>query len=122
MDPEDIKQIIIGYYAIESAIGAILKPIRIELSDSETVATMPKGGKATLECIRWDCEAIQKVLNRIHDNLFDMEKDLCADEEIAEAVEMITGILYDNYKPIGKTASDSKTNLVNMSKSVLGIN
>ena len=94
MDSSDIKQIIIAYYAIENACDAILKPIRIELGDSETVAKMPTETWDTLGWIEVYCERIQGILKRM-DYISDLEKDVDADEELAEAGEMISDILFD---------------------------
>ena len=100
MDTESTKQIIIAYYAIQSACDAILKPIRIELGDSETVAEMPKAMRYALEVFSGACEGIQEVLSEeLSDYISEFEKDVDADEELAAAGEMISDILFD-IKPI----------------------
>lgn len=93
MDTDNTKQIIIAYHAIESAIDAMLKPIRLELGDAETVAEMPKALYDTLKSITFDCKTIQIVLEGM--DIGDLEKDVDADEELAEAGETISDILFD---------------------------
>ena len=110
MDSSDIKQIIIAYHAIESALGAILKPIRIELSDGETVAKMTKANRYILELFSGACEGIQEVLKEeLYEHINKLEKDIDADKELAEAGDMIKDILFD-IKPPSNTLEN--TNLV----------
>ena len=96
METENTKQIIVAYYAIESALGAILKPIKIELGDAETVAKMTKANRYTLELFSGACEGIQEVLREeLYEHISKLERDLEAGEELAEAGEMIKDILFD---------------------------
>jgi negative regulator of genetic competence, sporulation and motility len=95
MDSDDTKQIIIAYHAIDNAIDAILKPIRIELNNGETVAKMSNDTYYILHWMKVECESIQKVLARWGDYISAQEKFLDADEELAEAGEMIKDILLD---------------------------
>ena len=95
MNSESVKQIIIAYNAIESACNAMLKPARIELNDSESVAKMPNVQYDTLEYIKTDCKAIQKVLYRMADYIGTMEESIYDDGEIEEAGNMINDILFD---------------------------
>ena len=94
MDTNDTKQIIISYYTIENACDAILKPVKIELGDSETVAKMPKALYDTLEQLTIDCKAIQRVLSRM-DYVSDLEESIYDDGEITQAGKMISDILFD---------------------------
>ena len=93
MDTDNTKQIVIGYHAIESACDAILKPIKTELGDSETVAKMPIEIRDTLEWLIIDCKRIQRDLERM-DYISDLEKDVGADEELAKVGEKIKSILF----------------------------
>ena len=95
MDSDNTKQIIVAYYAIGTSINAILKPIRIELGDAETVAKMSRDTYDTLCWMKIDCERIQKVLARMHDYINVQEKFLGADEELTKAGDMIRDILFD---------------------------
>ena len=95
MDLEDTKQIIIGYNAINDSCKAMLKPIKTELGDSETVAKMPKDTYDTYEYIKTDCKAIQTVLSRMADYIDDLESSLYDDGEIKESRKMISDILFD---------------------------
>ena len=95
MDSNNTKQVVIAFHAIESALEAMLKPARIELTDSETVAKMPNVQYDTLEYIKTDCKAIQKVLYRMADYIGTMEESICDDGEIEEAGNMINDILFD---------------------------
>ena len=94
MDSNDIKQIIIAHHAIESAIEAMRKPAIINLNDAETMSVMPRTQEDTLWHILTACGDIQSVLKKM-DYISDLEKDVDADEELAEAGEMIKDILFD---------------------------
>ena len=117
MDSNDTKQIIIAYHAIENAIDAILKPIRIELGDSETVAKMPKDTYNTLEYIQTDCKSIQKVLSRMADDIGDFEESVYDDGEIAEAGKMINDILLD-VPPVETPQPFKTTNAVKLAENI----
>ncbi len=108
MDSSDIKQIVIGYHTIESAIDAILKPIEIELGDGETVATMPKALYDTLKSITFDCKGIQIILDRM--DIDDLEEDIDADEELTKAGDEIADKLFPT--PQKRNKARENTNLV----------
>jgi len=95
MDSEDVKQILIAYHTIESALEAMLKPVTTELNDAESVAKIPRIQHDTLLNIIIDCAAIQKVLSRMADYLGAMEKSIYNDGEIEEVGDKITNILFD---------------------------
>ena len=62
MDSNDTKQIVISYYALRDACYAMLKPIKINLNDGETVHSMSEEQESDLECIQNACEGIQGFL------------------------------------------------------------
>ena len=95
MDLEDTKQIIIGYNAINDSCKAMLKPVKIELGDTETVAKLPKDAYDTYEWIKTDCKAIQTVLTRMENYIDDLKESIYNDGEIDESRKMISDILFD---------------------------
>ena len=118
METENIKQIIVAYYAIETACDAMLKPIRIELGDAETVAKMTRANRYTLELFSGACEGIQEVLREeLYEHIDRLEKEVDADEELAEAGDMIRDILFD-IKPPSNTLEN--TNLVEFAGNLVG--
>jgi len=116
MDSNNTKQIIIAYHAIENAIDAILKPIRIELYDAEIMSAMPKEQEDTLWYIHAACGAIQKVLGKMADGVGDLEESCYDDGEIEKAGEMIRDILFD-IKPPPNTLEN--TNMVEFTEKVV---
>ena len=121
MDSENTKQIVIAFHAIEDACDAILKPARTELNDTETVAKMSKVQYDTLEYIKTDCGAIQKVLSRMADYVGDMEESIHNNGDIETANKMIRDILFDippipNKKPKTSLADHMVANAIGAAK------
>ena len=110
MDSEDVKQILIAYNSLKDSCKAIIKPIRINLNDTETMITMPKAQESALEWIKSACESIQEVLETMESGIDDLKESIYDDGEIAEARKMIRDILFD-IPPIPKP---EKTNLVEL--------
>lgn len=95
MDTENTKQIIIAYNAIKDSLAAILKPIRINLNDTETAMKMSKVQKDTLEVVLIDCRAIQRIVEEMEDLIGDLKESIYDDGEVEEARKMISDILFD---------------------------
>jgi len=106
MDSNDTKQIIIGYNAIKDACDAILKPIRINLNDTETAMKMSKVQVDILEYIQAACEGIQKDLRKVamEYGISYLKESIYNDGEIDEARKMIKDILLD-VKPVPNPSS-----------------
>ena len=109
MDSNDMKQIIIGYYATKDACKAMLKPIRTNLSDAETVASMPDVQQRAIEYIQIDCESIQRSLGDMESEISELEDSIFNDGEVKEARKMISDILFD-IQPIENTLANHMTN------------
>jgi len=96
MDSENVKQIVIGYNAIKDSCKAMLKPIRIDLDDTETAMNMTKVEKDTLESIKDDCKAIQKILRKsMESDIDDIRTSIYDDGDIDDSRKMINDILLD---------------------------
>lgn len=95
MDSNDIKQIIISYYAIKDACKAMLKPIKTNLNDAETVHKMPEVQQGSLEYIQTKCEGIQEALWALEHDIDNLKESVYNDGEVEEAREMISDILFD---------------------------
>jgi len=95
MDSNDTKQIIIGFNAIEDSCKAMLKPIKINLNDTETAMKMSKAQATNLALIQLECEGIQTVLKTMEYHISELEESIYDDGEIEAAGKMIYDILYD---------------------------
>lgn len=106
MDSEKTKQIVIAFQAIENALKAILKPIKTDLKDPETVAGMTISGVTILNMVQSDCEAIQGILLRLGDRVSELRETIHEDGEIDEAEDMIKDVLFD-VQPSANTVEKS---------------
>lgn len=95
MDSNDTKQIIIGYNAIKDSCKAMLKPIRINLNDTEAAMKMSKAQSDTLENIKVDCKVIQTIISDMESGIDDLIESIYDDGEIDESRKMISDILFD---------------------------
>jgi len=119
MDSENVKQVVIGYNAIKDSCKAILKPIRIDLNDTETASKMSKVEKDTLEFIKIDCKAIQTIVGDMERDIDDLKESIYDDGEIDKARKMIADILFD-IQPIPN--KPQKTSIANhMASECIGV-
>lgn len=119
MDSNDTKQIIIGYIAIKDACRAMLEPIRINLSDGETVHSMSKAGIDTLAGIEMECRAIQNALEFMAGEIGDLEETLHDDGEVDAAGKMISDILWDIPPVPTKLVEFAPTDMVEFAETVV---
>ncbi len=110
MDSNDTKQIVISYYALRDACYAMLKPIKINLNDGETVHSMSEEQESDLECIQNACEGIQGFLGNIESEIDDLEESIFDDGEVDKAGKMINDILFDVQPPANTVANQMAEN------------
>ena len=110
MDSNDTKQIVISYYALRDACYAMLKPIKINLNDGETVHSMSEEQERDLEYIQNACERIQGFLGNIESEIDDLEESIFDDGEVDKAGKMINDILFDVQPPANTVANQMAEN------------
>jgi len=111
----DVKQIIISYNALKDACEAMVKPITIDLYDTETVMGMPKPWKTALEVISEGCETIQAVLEDMEDDIEFLQKAIYDDGDIDKSRKFIKDILLDG-PPVPKPFKP--TNAVKLAENI----
>ena len=115
MDSNDTKQIIIGFNAIEDSCAAMLKPIRIDLNDTETAMNMTREEEGTLEVILECCEAIQTLIGTIESGIDDLKTSIFNDGDIDKSRDIISDILLDG-PPVPKPFKP--TNAVKLAENI----